>query len=743
MKPLPDGPVVRRVRLELPHPTAADHAADLDRVLRGLEDHGWTGVQAPLNVVAGLPKTLRAGNFTVVATVAFVPVPTLLRVEPASAPSRNLGLAVDLGSTNIVGALIDLETGETLGERSALNPQVEHGEDILARTHLCLHKGGLERLQALAAAAIGDIAAQLAPAAGIAVEDICCVCVAGNTTMAHFLLGLDPYHLCRAPYVPVANRFPVVRAAELGLGVNPAAPVIVLPNVGSYVGGDALAGVLVSGMHTRERVSLLVDIGTNAEIVVGNREFLLVGAGSAGPGLEGGVVRHGMRAAPGAIERIAIDPRTLLPSFDVIGGGAPRGICGSGLIDLMAELFTTGIVDGRGKFVLPSPSPRVVVREGAPCFVVAEAAADRRRGGDPLHAGRHGQPDAEQGGDVHDAHRDDRGGGGLLRRAGAVLHRRRVRRVRRRRQGRDDRDGARHPAGEIPAARQLLARGGEAGAALGRARWRRSSRSGGRMTYVEMNESREFMNGFMAARFLPHTDLDLFPSVRERRKQPEEGGDDGQERTDDHEVGAGDLSLVQLREIRESALLRRLAPGNTPHAGRVRDRGEADGRAVRLPAHEEAAVLRRIPRAGRLTAHPVVDVFPPAAGSGLTTTRPVEQKFQVEHSAGRYAQEMGVPLRRLNATARLFAGVAVPAAIDRRLILEAKRQLLFSDRSVGEISFALGFDEHSYCTRVFRKRLGMTPTEFRASIVRRSAAGVAASGKANGFSPNVFHGAGL
>ena len=200
------------------------------------------------------------------------------------------------------------------------------------------------------------------------------MCVAGNTTMAHFLLGLDPYHLCRAPYVPVANRFPVVRAAELGLGVNPAAPVIVLPNVGSYVGGDALAGVLVSGMHTRERVSLLVDIGTNAEIVVGNREFLLVGAGSAGPGLEGGVVRHGMRAAPGAIERIAIDPRTLLPTFDVIGGGAPRGICGSGLIDLMAELFTTGIVDGRGKFVLPSPSPRVVVREGAPCFVVAEAA---------------------------------------------------------------------------------------------------------------------------------------------------------------------------------------------------------------------------------------------------------------------------------------------------------------------------------------------------------------------------------
>ena len=412
------------------------------------------------------------------------------------------------------------------------------------------------------------------------------MCVAGNTTMAHFLLGLDPYHLCRAPYVPVANRFPVVRAAELGLGVNPAAPVIVLPNVGSYVGGDALAGVLVSGMHTRERVSLLVDIGTNAEIVVGNREFLLVGAGSAGPGLEGGVVRHGMRAAPGAIERIAIDPRTLLPTFDVIGGGAPRGICGSGLIDLMAELFTTGIVDGRGKFVLPSPSPRVVVREGAPCFVVAEDAAAAGEGEILFTQADMDNLMLSKAAMYTMLTVMTEAAGVALRRAGAVLHRRRVRRVRRRRQGRDDRHGPRHPAGEVPAARQLLARGGEAGAALGRGA-RGIEQIGRRMTYVEMNESREFMNGFMAARFLPHTDLDLFPSVRERRKQHEEGGDDGQERTDDHEAGAGDLSLVQLREIRESALLRRIAPGNTPHAGRVRDRGEADGRAVRLPAHEE------------------------------------------------------------------------------------------------------------------------------------------------------------
>jgi uncharacterized 2Fe-2S/4Fe-4S cluster protein (DUF4445 family) len=511
----PEGPLVRRIRLDLAPPTSADHAADLDRVLRGLKEAGLGEVQAPLLVVAGLPKRLRAAEFAVVATVALVPVPTLLRIEPASAPGRNLGLAVDLGSTNIVGALVDLDTGGQLGERSMVNPQVEHGEDILARTHLCLHRGGLARLQALAAAAVGAIAAQLASEAGIGVEGINCVCVAGNTTMAHFFLGLDPYQLCRAPYVPVANHFPVVRAAELGIGVDPGAPVVVLPNVGSYVGGDALAGVLVSGMHARERVSLLVDIGTNAEIVVGNREFLLVGAGSAGPGLEGGVVRHGMRAAPGAIERIAIDPRTLVPTFEVIGGGMPRGVCGSGLIDLMAELFVTGLVDRRGKFVLPSPSAHVVVREGHPGFLVA-AAAQTAAGEEILFT----QADmdnlmlskaamytmltvmTEAAGVAFDELEQFFIAGAF----GAYVA--------------ADKAVTIGMVPDIPLETyRLLGNSSLAGAKrvlLSVAALEEIDRIGRMMSYVEMNESREFMAGFLAARFLPHTDEDRFPSVRAR-----------------------------------------------------------------------------------------------------------------------------------------------------------------------------------------------------------------------------------
>ena len=203
-----DGPIVRTLRLRLAPPSAADHAGDLDRVLRALAVLGHPGVQAPLPVAAALPGALRAAGFAVEATLSLVPVPTLLRVTPVGEGGRTLGLAVDLGSTNIVAALVDLETGATLGERSALNPQVEQGEDILARTHFCQRPGGLARLQEHAVAAITALAAELARAAGTAAGEIRCVSVAGNTTMAHFLLGLDPANLCRAPYVPTANRFP-------------------------------------------------------------------------------------------------------------------------------------------------------------------------------------------------------------------------------------------------------------------------------------------------------------------------------------------------------------------------------------------------------------------------------------------------------------------------------------------------------------------------------------------------------
>jgi len=367
----PDRPPVTKYYLELDPPTGDDPVADLDRLLRALVKVGVEDVTVPLFVAAKVPGALKAGGYKVTAAVSAPPLPTLLAVQPGDTTARKLGLAVDLGTTNVVGALVDMITGETLSERSELNPQTAIGEDILTRIHHCLRPGGLEELQACAVSCISSIAEGLAMQAGCAPDDILCVSVAGNTTMAHLLLGLDPYNICRAPYIPVANSFGPVRARDIGLAVAPEAPVFVLPNVGSYVGGDVLAGVLVSGMTAREDISLLVDIGTNAEIVVGNRDWLLVGAGAAGPALEGGVVRFGMRATNGAIDRVVIDPSSFEPSFTVIGGSAPVGLCGSALIDLLAELFTTGLIDGRGRFSDPSKSARIVELDGKYAYVVA------------------------------------------------------------------------------------------------------------------------------------------------------------------------------------------------------------------------------------------------------------------------------------------------------------------------------------------------------------------------------------
>lgn len=512
---LDDGPVIRKILLNLPHPTDTDHAGDLDRVLHGLVTQGLKGVQAPLSVVADLTKILRTAEFRVTATVALVPVPTLLRLEPASAASRTFGLAVDLGSTNIVGALVDIDTGATVGEHSMVNPQVEHGEDILSRTHFCLRPGGRKLLQVQAAGAISLIAAQLASEAGILVGDICCVSVAGNTTMAHFLLGLDLYHLCRAPYVPVANSFPVVCASELNIEVDPRAPVIVLPNVGSYVGGDALAGVLVSGMHKQENVSLLVDIGTNAEIVIGNRDFLLVGAGSAGPGLEGAVVRYGMRAAAGAIERVEIDPQTSALSYRVIGGGRPFGICGSGLIDLMAGLFAAGIIDSRGKFLLSTNSSRLQLHDGVAEFVVADA--EETGTGEEI---RFSQPDIDNlmlskaamytmlsvMAEAAGVNFDELDNFFIAGAFGAYVAADKAVMI------------GMVPDIELPKFR-LLGNSSLEGAKqviLSVLALEEIKQIMLAMTYIEMNESREFMADFMAARFLPHTDLSRFPSVRDR-----------------------------------------------------------------------------------------------------------------------------------------------------------------------------------------------------------------------------------
>jgi uncharacterized 2Fe-2S/4Fe-4S cluster protein (DUF4445 family) len=506
-----DTPLAYRLRVSMPPPTASDRLSDGERLSRAIADCGVADADIPLYVARALPGILRESGFDVTATLSGGRV---ISVGPGTDEAACYGLAIDLGTTNVVGALIEMSSGEVVAESSEPNPQIAHGEDILTRIHYCLNDGGINELSRLAVECITALADRLAEQAGIAAQDISAVTVSGNTTMAHLLLGLDPYGICRAPYVPVANRFDIYRAMEIGIGVNPEAPVHVFPNVGSYVGGDVLAGILVSGIHEADELSVMVDVGTNAEIVIGNRDWLLVCAGAAGPALEGGVVRHGMRAMPGAIDRITIDRDSLEPAYTVLGGAGvrPLGMCGSALIDLMAELFLSGLIDGRGRFIKPYKSPRVALHEGKPVYVVAPVS-ESGTGSDVVFT----ENDIEN----------------LIRTKAAMYT---VLYVVTRELGIGFNDLARfHIAGtfgayisadkavaigmvpDIELTKYNLLGNSSIKGAIEALRCADALAELGRIasliTYKEMNVSSEFMTEFRAAMFLPHTDASHFPSV--------------------------------------------------------------------------------------------------------------------------------------------------------------------------------------------------------------------------------------
>jgi uncharacterized 2Fe-2S/4Fe-4S cluster protein (DUF4445 family) len=337
--------------------------------------------------------------------------------------------------------------------------------------------------------------------------------VAGNTTMSHFLLALDPRGICREPYIPAANRFPFFRATDLGLHIHPRALVHVFPNVGSYFGGDLTAGILAAGLHRSEEVKILVDVGTNAEVVVGNRDWLIACAGAAGPALEGGVVERGMMAAPGAIDRVRIDPDTLEASYRVLGDVAPAGICGSGLIDLMAEMFAAGILTVQGRINPRLDSPRIRPSDDGMTYVVAPAR------------------ESADGRDIVISDIDV----GIFLKSKAAMYT--ILSVIIRKVGLTFQDLKRFyvagtfgsyidPAmairiGMIPDLPLETYEGlgntagrGAAMVLLDRSLLGELDRVCSIITYIELNVNMELMNEFRGATFLPHTDPRLFPSVR-------------------------------------------------------------------------------------------------------------------------------------------------------------------------------------------------------------------------------------
>jgi len=337
-------PAVQKRYLELAEPDLADQASDLERVLAQLDD---LEPRAELAVLKTLGRTLRAADYKVTAVVVD---DVLIAVEPGDTTGRRFGIAFDLGTTTVVATLLDLATGTPAAVASALNKQQPFGADVITRiSATMMDPGALDKLQQLAAETLAELAAAVCAAGDVRPDEVYEVALAGNATMTHLVLGIDPEPLGMAPFILATRLYPEILAADLGLPVHPRARAVVFPAFGAYVGGDITAGLLASGMDRDARVRLFVDIGTNCEIVLGNREWLLATAAPAGPAFEGAAIRCGMRAADGAIEVVTMTPDEL--TMKVIGDAEPQGLCGSGLVDAVTGLVRLGLVDSSGRFV--------------------------------------------------------------------------------------------------------------------------------------------------------------------------------------------------------------------------------------------------------------------------------------------------------------------------------------------------------------------------------------------------------
>ncbi|WP_321508259.1 ASKHA domain-containing protein [uncultured Methanoregula sp.] len=369
-------PSVRKYYVELQAPTLSDPSPDLSRLLWGIQKNGGPVAEkmyAPLEVLREIPGILRHSDWKVTGTIGLVPGGyRLIDLQENDTSKRVYGASVDLGSTTVVVYLWDLVTGKVVNVASNYNKQISCGEDILARVNFA-RKNGLVRLQALAAESINQALTTASNSAGIDREDIYEVVVAGNTVMTHMLLGIDPAYMIAEPYVPVVRRALSVAAGRLGITINPNGGLFAFPAVSDFIGGDIIADILACGMGERDEISLLIDIGTNFEVVLGNKEWMFSCAGAAGPALEGGEVLFGMRANPGAIEKLSIDPVTLTPKYSTINDIRPQGICGSGLIDLLAELLCTCVIDRTGRINTGITNPRIRTTGHFPEYVIAWA----------------------------------------------------------------------------------------------------------------------------------------------------------------------------------------------------------------------------------------------------------------------------------------------------------------------------------------------------------------------------------
>jgi uncharacterized 2Fe-2S/4Fe-4S cluster protein (DUF4445 family) len=520
-------PLGFRLLLKVDPPALEANTDDWSRLVAAMRPHlpssqddgalsNWP-VSPTIGVLAALPGALRSGDWRIAVYGLDLPHGyEIIRVVPQDEAPPPLGLAIDIGTTTVVVHLVDMDRGAVLAMAGSHNRQARYGDDVITRIiHSAEQPPGAEELRQAVLSTINDLIGQTLQASGHKGDDILCAVVAGNTTMQHLFLGLPANQIRLEPYVPVASEYPPFAAGELDLDIHPDGRIVLMPSVSSYVGGDIVAGLLVARPQAGDDLALFIDIGTNGEMVLGNRDWLVACACSAGPCFEGGGITAGMRAVDGAIQAVAVDPATLGVSIRTVGTAPPSGVCGSGLIDCLSQLRLAGVIDRAGTFQpCAEQSTRCRATPEGPEFVLVWS------------------DQSGTGGDVVITEADVKN---LVRAKGAIFA------------------GARSLLAALESDIEAVSRidiAGGFGNALNledavqigmlpdvaRDRYRflgNTSVKGARLallsqeaylqarelarsiTVVELSVGNRFMEEYVSALFLPHTDLGLFPSVRE------------------------------------------------------------------------------------------------------------------------------------------------------------------------------------------------------------------------------------
>lgn len=518
-------PFIWKYHLKLSQPTLEDNVSDFNRIKRSLineitnPEFNTENISVPISILRQLPMMLRVSDWKVTVTVAkFENYSEIIHCDPGDTTGMKFGLCVDIGTTTIVVELIDLNTGESMGCVSNYNKQKVCGEDVLSRI-IYAEEHGVEILHQLVIENINYLINQVIKETQeqqvrIEKKDIFYIVLAGNTTMTHMLLNMEPSYIRRDPYIPTLNLIPKLKAKDLKLDINPECIVYCLPCRSSWVGGDVTADILASDLHNQDKLSLLIDVGTNGEVVLGNSDWMVGCSCSAGPAFEGGEVQFGMNASLGAIEKVQLTDE-LDVKYKTIGNAPPKGICGSGLIDIMSELFTHKVIARNGQFK-KIKSPRIKVVDGSPVFVVVfakETGFDQKR-------------------DIYITETDIKN----ILRTKAAIYAACYLLLQSLGYTFDDLENIFIAGGfgnyldtkksimlgllpDVPLEKfKFIGNGSLAGAYLTLISEENKAEAEAifeKLTYIELSVSNKFYNEFVSALFLPHTNLSLFPSVKE------------------------------------------------------------------------------------------------------------------------------------------------------------------------------------------------------------------------------------